>query len=45
VVSAGRSGPAGTLTTYGVLHQFDQDKIYPTILDVFTAYSAEQGVD
>ena len=33
-----------TLKTYGVLGQFDQDKIYPTILDVFTAHSAEQGV-
>jgi len=24
-----------TLKTYGVLGQFDQDKIYPTMLDVF----------
>lgn len=34
-----------TLKKYGVLRQFDEDKIYPTIQDVFAAYSAEQGVE
>jgi MFS superfamily sulfate permease-like transporter len=41
----GLAGPdpnlLSTLKTYGVLERFDHDKIYPTILEVFTAFSAE----